>query len=75
MLSVAKQTATWEKEGIALNRAKFIVLPAGLGGNGEFERKSEEIWEEIIQNEVSLGGSFTINVTLALYKSFLLLLT
>ena len=42
-------------------------LPAGLGGNGEFERnlrKIEEIREDIIQNEVSLGGSPTINVTL-----------
>ena len=32
-------------------------LPAGLGGNGEFERKFEGIREEISQNEVSLGGS------------------
>ena len=36
-------------------------LPAGLGGNGEFGRKLEG---EIIQNEVSLGGSPTMNVTL-----------
>ena len=34
------------------------ILPAGLGGNGEFE--------EIIQNEVSLGGSPTINGVLVL---------
>ena len=34
-------------------------LPAGLGGNGEFERKFEGIREEISQNEVSLGGSPT----------------
>ena len=43
-------------------------LPAELGGIGEFETKFEEIckkiWEEIIQTEVSLGGSPTINVTL-----------
>ena len=38
-------------------------LPAGLGGNGEFERKFEEIEEEITQKEVSLGGSPTIKVT------------
>jgi len=35
-------------------------LVAGLRGSGEFER----IFEEIIQNEVSLGGSPTINGTL-----------
>ena len=29
-------------------------------------RKIEEIWEEIIQNEVSLGGSPTISVTLGI---------
>ena len=39
-------------------------LPAGLGGNGEFERKFEGIREEISQNEVSLGGSPKIKVTL-----------
>ena len=39
-------------------------LSAGLGGNGEFERKFEGIREKIIQNEVSLGGSPTIKVTL-----------
>ena len=40
-------------------------LPAGLAGNGEFERKFEKISGEIyIQNEVSLGGSPTIYVTL-----------
>ena len=42
-------------------------LPAGLGGNGEFERKLrkfKEIWEEIIQNGVSLRGSPTIKVAL-----------
>ena len=53
-------------------------LPARLGGNWEFERKfeetwgkcrilekfCEEIWEERIGNEVSLGGSPTIKVTL-----------
>ena len=42
----------------------FSSLPAGLGRNGEFERRFEEIWEEIIQNEVSLGASPTIKVTL-----------
>ena len=47
-----------------------LIVPSGLGGNGEFERKCEEIWEEfwgeIIQNEVSLalGGRTTIKVTL-----------
>ena len=39
----------------------FSSLPVGLGGNGEFERKfeeiREEIWEEILQNEVSLGAN------------------
>ena len=42
-------------------------LPAGQGGNGEFERKLEEIeeiWGEIIQNEVNLWGSPTIKVTM-----------
>ena len=37
------------------------VLPSGMGGNGEFD---EEIREEIILNEVRLGGRATINVTL-----------
>ena len=49
-------------------------LPAELGGIGEFETKFEEIckkiWEEIIQNEVNLGGSPTINVTLELGYNF-----
>ena len=31
-------------------------------------RESVEIWEEIIQNEVSLGGSFTISVSLLLLQ-------
>ena len=39
-------------------------LPAELGGNGEFERNFLKIWEEIIQNDVSLGGSSTIKATL-----------
>ena len=55
-------------------------LPAGLEGNGEFDKKFEEIWrnlkkfeeiwEEIIQNEVSLGGIPTINVTLVVVAIF-----
>ena len=44
-------------------------LPAGLGGNGEIERKFEEISEETIQNEVSLGGSPPITGTLLPIKS------
>ena len=43
-------------------------LPAGLGGNKEFERKIEEILgilREKIQNGVSLGGSPAIKVILA----------
>ena len=43
---------------IKVNRVTLIV-PAGLGENWEFE-----VWEEIIQSEVSLGGSPKMNVTL-----------
>ena len=47
-----------------------LIVPAcqpgwWLEGNGEFERKFEEFLEEIIQSEVRLGGSPTINVPMA----------
>ena len=38
-----------------------LIVPSW---NGEFERNFEEIWEDKIQNEVSLGGSPTIKVAL-----------
>ena len=47
-----------------------LIVPACQPGWEEMEnlrgnlKKFEEIWEEIIQNEVSLGGSHTINFTL-----------
>ena len=47
-------------------RVPLIAL-AGLGGSGEFERKFEEILGKLRnfeRNEVSLGGSLTINSNL-----------
>ena len=49
-----------------------LIVPACQSGLEEMEnlrgnlRKFDGILEEIIQNEVSLGGSPTINVTLVL---------
>ena len=45
------------------------ILQSGMGGNGEIERKFEEISEETIQNEVSLWGSPKINITLMYSKT------
>ena len=39
------------------------ILPFGMEGNGGFERKFEEIWEEIILNEIRMRGRATANVT------------
>ena len=50
---------SWEQGDI------YCFEPASQAGKKwRFEREFEEIREEIIQNQVSLGGSPTINVTL-----------
>ena len=50
---------SWEQGDI------YCFEPASQAGKKwRFEREFEEIREEIIQNQVSLGGSPTINVSL-----------
>ena len=46
------------------------IMPFGMRGNGEFERK-----EEIILNEIRIRGRATINVTLHLCKLHALLIS
>ena len=54
-----------------------LIVPACQPGWEEMEnlrgnlKKFEEIWEEIIQNEVGLGGNPTIKVTLILQNMYL----
>ena len=37
----------WGLSGVDAAARVALIVPAGLGGNGEFERKFEEIWGKL----------------------------
>ena len=61
--------AWFEGRASLQSESNCFSLPVGLGGNGAFGWKFGK-FEEIIQNEISLGGSPTIKVTLICEKLF-----